>query len=236
MTPTKARTPQIVAIGGGGFTMASSRILDDFALGLTQRPEPAVCWLGTAGGDNNHDLDRFYAAFSTPRARPMHLSLFKRRRGGLAARLLANDVIYIGGGNTANLLALWRLHGIDQVVRQAWLDGTVIVGVSAGACCLFEACLSDAFGVPLTPLRDGLGILGGSFCPHYQRRRRRPSYRERVGRDLPDGYAVDDGVALHFVKRQLYDVVSSRPDAGAWRVRRNDLGSTEERLAVRVLS
>jgi len=219
-------------MGGGGFSMEPDNpALDDFALNLTGAGHPRVCFVATAAGDDNGYIDSFYAAFPDDRARATHLSLFKRQRGDLRARLLENDLIYIGGGSTANLLALWRLHGFDDMIREAWTSGVILAGVSAGACCLFEACLTDSFGPALAPLNDGLGLLEGSFCPHYDgEARRRPRYRQVVGEGLVGGYAVEDGAALHFEGTALSSVVRSRPEANAFRVEKYNGKVREERL------
>ena len=235
MTRQRPTDRHILAVGGGDLSSKASQALSDLALSWIDRPTPRVCWLGTAGGDSDAELDQFYAEFTATRAKAMHLSLFRRRRGDLAARLLSNDLLYIGGGNTANLLALWRLHGVDALVGEAWRAGIVLVGVSAGACCLFSACLTDAFGPPLRPLNDGLGLLDGSFCPHYEHPRRRPRYREEVGRGLPQGYAVEEGAALHFVGARLHQAVAARRGASAWRVVRRGQHTVEETLPARAL-
>ena len=125
----------------------------------------------------------------------------------------------MSGGNTANALALWRLHGIDRALRDAWDRGAVLGGVSAGANCWFEACVTDSFGLDLALLEDGLAFLPGSFCPHYDGEElRRPVYRKLVDEGFTPGYAADDGAALHFVGSELREVVASRPDARAYRV------------------
>ncbi len=212
----------ILAMGGGGFSMEPDNPrLDDFALGLTGKEVPRVCFLATASGDAEGTLEAFYAAFPPERATAMHLPLFGPQRGDLRERLLANDLVYIGGGSTANLLAIWRLHGMDAILREAWAQGIVLTGISAGACCLFQGCLTDAFGPSLAPLADGLGLLEGSFCPHHDTEAGRPArYRQVIGEGLPPGIALDDGVALHFVGTRLEEVVTSRPEAGAYRVHR----------------
>jgi peptidase E len=207
-------------MGGGGFSMEPDNpVLDDFALRLTGADLPRVCFIPTAAGDDNGYIDSFYTAFPESRARARHLSLFKRQRGDLRARLLDNDLIYIGGGSTANLLVLWRLHGFDVLIREAWESGIVLAGISAGACCLFEASLTDSFGPSLAPLEDGLGLLEGSFCAHYDgEAKRRPRYRQVVGEGLVGGYGVEDGAALHFEGTALAGVIRSRTDAHAFRV------------------
>ncbi len=221
----------VVAMGGTS-EPDDVALLRDRVCALTGVDRPAVCFLGTASGDAPSDLDIFYQAFSPSNCRPMHLSLFKRQRGDLRRRLLGNDAIVIGGGSTANLLAIWRLHGMDVLVREAAAAGAVLAGVSAGACCLFEACLTDSFGPKLAVLCDGLGLLSGSFCPHdAPGSRRRTLYREAVteGR-LGAGYAVEDGVALHFVDGALMEAVCARPGLGATHLSRGPSGLLETPL------
>jgi peptidase E len=135
--------------------------------------------------------------------------------------LLDQHVIYVGGGNTANLLVLWRMHGVDRIVREAWRRGVVLAGISAGMLCWFQGGVTDSFG-RLAALDDGLGFLRGSACPHYDGEpRRRPTFRALVSSGaLPSGYAADDGAALHFVGTRLMECVSSRPEARAYRVER----------------
>jgi dipeptidase E len=232
-----ARPPQIVAMGGGGFSSEPDNpLLDDFVLGLTGATRPRVCFLPTATGNVATYLVNFYAAFSR-RAEASHLDLFTRTSGALERQILDQDVVYVGGGNTANLLAIWRVHGLDVILRDAWQAGVVMAGVSAGGMCWFEAGLTDSFGPDLAPLDDGLRLLAGSFCPHYDGEpARRPSYRRLVGeRRLPDGWAADDGAAVHFVGTDLAEVVSSRPDARAYRLERTADGATETELATRYL-
>ena len=132
----------------------------------------------------------------------------------------SQDVIYVGGGNTANMLAIWRLHGVDVVLREAWSRGIVLAGVSAGANCWFEACSTDSFGPDLAPLNDGLGFLAGSFCPHYDGELlRKPTYERWVAEGvLPAGYAADDGVGLVFRGTELTEAVSEVAGGRAFRV------------------
>ena len=129
-------------------------------------------------------------------------------------------MIYVGGGNTANMLAIWRVHGIDRALREAWDRGAVLGGMSAGANCWFEACVTDSFGPELRELGDGLGILSGSFCPHYDGEpERQPKYTRLVGNGvLPSGYAADDDAAFHFEGKKLREVVSQREGARGYRV------------------
>jgi peptidase E len=231
-------TRHIVALGGGGFSMESDNTtLDDYILGLTKQKHARICFIGTASGDSQVYIDRFYKAFPKSRARASHLPLFSRdRKIDLQQHLLAQDVIYVGGGNTANLLAIWRLHGVDRILQKAWKYGIVLCGVSAGMNCWFESCVTDSFGV-LAPLSDGLNFLRGSACPHYDGEAdRRPAYRRLISTGkLPPGYAADDGAALHFHGQRLHAVISSRPYARAYRVERIGNRSNETPLVVRFL-
>ena len=211
-------------------------LLDDFVLGLSGRRRPKVCFLPTASGDAEGYIERFHKAMRTRRCRASHLTLFFREVADPAAFLLDQDVIYVGGGNTANMLAIWRVHGVDRALRAAWRRGIILAGISAGANCWFEACSTDSFG-PLSPLRDGLGLLPGSVCPHYDgEKKRRPTFHQFTANGrLPDGYAMDDGAAAHFVGRRFAEAVSSRPRAKAYRVVRCGRRVVEEVLPTRFL-
>lgn len=209
---------QIIAMGGGGFSMEPDNpLLDDFVLAATGRERPRVCFLPTASGDAEGYIGRFHDAFAG-RAEPSHLTLFHREVDDIEGFLCAQHLIYVGGGNTANMLAVWRVHGVDRAIRDAYRRGVVLTGVSAGAVCWFEAAVSDSFG-PLSPLRDGLGLLPGTCAPHYDGDpERRPAFARLLRDGLPAGYGVDDGAALHFVDEGLREVVASRGEARAYRV------------------
>src|SRR5574341_1251071 len=211
----------IVALGGGGFSMEpENRLLDDYILVLTGKAQPRVCFLPTASGDADGYLLRYYQAFADGRCRATHLALFQRTVADVRAFVLEQDVVYVGGGNTANMLAVWRAHDLDVALRQAWEAGVVLCGVSAGALCWFEGGVTDSFGPELAPLRDGLGLLAGSHCPHYDGEpQRRPAYQRLVGAgQLTGGLAADAGCGLHFEGTALRSVVASRPGARAYRV------------------
>ena len=205
-------------MGGGGFMMDPASPLDDYLLSLSPERRPRVCFVPTPAGDRDAVIAAFFEAFATRECEPSCLRLWgaPERPGDLLAD---QDVIYVSGGNTANALALWRLHGVDRALRAAWERGAVLGGVSAGANCWFDSCVTDSFGPQLGQLADGLGLLPGSFCPHYDGEpRRRPVYRELVANGFPAGYAADDGAALHFVGTELREVVASRGGAFAYRV------------------
>jgi len=181
-------------------------------------------------------ITRFYRAFAKHRCRPSDLPLFKRDARDPARHLLSQDIIYVGGGNTANLLAIWRTHGIDRVMRQAWRRGIVLCGISAGMICWFECSVTDSFG-PLAPLRDGLGLLPGSACPHYDgERNRRSTFHKLIANGFPAGVAADDGAAIHFAGRRILRCVSSRPQARAYRVWKKRGSVIEEPMETMMLA
>src|SRR5215210_4229065 len=167
-------------------------------LGLTGKGEPRVCGLGQATGDSADGIVRFYELFPSDRCRPSHVSLFGIPRPDYREHLLAQDAIFVGGGNTANMLGVWRVHGLHRVLRAAWKRGIVLGGVSAGAICWFESGVTDSFRAELDGL-ECLGFLPGSCCPHYDgEEARRPAYHRLVRDGFPPGIALDDGVAAVF--------------------------------------
>jgi len=231
---------RIVAMGGGGFSMEPDNpLLDEFVLSLARASRPRVCFLPTASGDADSYTVRFYRAFAELDCRPGDLRLFDRSVLDLESYIRAQDIIYVGGGNTANLLAVWRTHGIDRLLRRAWEEGVVLCGLSAGMNCWFTQSVTDSFGVSrLGPLHDGLGLLPGSCCPHYDgEAQRRPTFRRLISAgELTDGWAADDGAALVFDGENLSEVVASRPEAAGYRVTKTT-GShvTEQRIQARYL-
>ncbi len=217
-------TRWIVAMGGGGFSMEPENpLLDDALLDLVRRARgvdrPRICFIGTASGDTEGYISGFHAAFDAT-AEASHLGLFERTVVDIAGFIGTQDAIYVGGGNTANMLAIWRVHGVDRALRDAYEAGVVMAGLSAGSLCWFEGGTTDSFGPSLAPIHDGLGFLPGSHCPHYDGEPgRRPLYQRLVAEGgLPSGYAADDGAALVFRDEELHAVVASRPDARAYRV------------------
>lgn len=208
-------------MGGGGFTMEPGNpLLDDFVLSLGEKREPRILYLPTAAGDTNSQINSFYARYGDRGCVPSHVSLFRlgELRMPLAELLLAQDVIYVSGGSMRNLLAIWRAHGLDELLARAWRRGTVLAGLSAGAMCWFDGGITCSTGAP-EPIA-GLGLLRGSLTVHADGQPQRlPAWLACV-RDgtLPGGWAADDGVGLLFEDGRLARVVSSRPGAGAQRV------------------
>lgn len=202
---------RIVAIGGDPWGVY------DYVLGLVPS-SPRVLWVGTAGAEDPRDALQVEDHFHS-RADVRRVEFFPWPPEDLRALVLAQDAIFVGGGNTANMLAIWRVHGFDALLREAWEQGVVLAGVSAGMICWFEAGVTDSFGSRLEGMRDGLGFLPGSACPHYDGEElRRPVYRRIVEEGFPPGYAADDGVGLHFVGTELAEVVTAHRGATAYRV------------------
>ena len=235
MTAARVRK-QIVVMGGGSFSVEpDGSPLDAYVLALAAKPRPKICFVPTASGDSSMYITKFYEAFGH-RAEACHVGLFGRPRADMSSVLTSQDIIYVGGGNTANMLAVWRVHGVDRMMRDAWEGGVILTGVSAGMICWFECGVTDSFG-PLAALRDGLGFLRGSACPHYDGEKdRRPTYQQLVRAGFPAGYAADDGAALHFVETDLAACVASRPTARGYRLRAESDTITETPLSVRLLS
>lgn len=214
-------TRHIVAIGGGSFRTDPGNTLDDFLIGLTGQARPRVLLVPTAGGDAEPTIEAFRRSFLERRCVPSVLRLFQREHEDLAPIVLAQDLIFVGGGNTANQQAIWRVHGVDTLLRRAWEAGTVMAGVSAGGLCWFEEGVTDSFHpTRLKPIHGLLGFLDGSFCPHYDSEEdRRPVYHALIADGtLAPGLAADDGVALHFRGTALAEAVAFRPGGAAWRV------------------
>jgi dipeptidase E len=209
----------VVAIGGGGFLGGDAASpLDELLLGLGGVARPHVVFLPTATGDSARAIDLFEAAWSW-RPCTIDVALTFGVPDLPAERVAAADVVVVAGGNTANMLAVWRLHGVDRALREAWERGVAVGGVSAGANCWFEACVTDSFSAELDGLDDGLGFLAGSYCPHFDgEERRRPVYTRLVSEGFPAGIACDDGAAAVFSGAELVEVVADRAGASGYRV------------------
>jgi peptidase E len=231
-------------MGGGGFSAADDprepSAIDDHIMELARsrrgRSRPSVCFIGTASGDAAGYLERFHAAFDD-RADASHLTLFDREVDDIEPFLLDQDAIYVGGGNTASMLAVWRAHGVDAALRRAHDVGVVLAGPSAGAICWFGSGTTDSFGTQLAAVHGALGFVAGSFSPHYDgEAERRPTYRRLVAEgSLPDGYAADDGAALVFDGPDLTESIAERHGAGTYRVELVDGMVVETGLEVRRL-
>ena len=228
---------QIIAIGGMALPPElDNLLLIDYFLRQTRRRKPKVLYVGTATGDAETGKLRFYAGFSRFDCRPSHVSFFARTPRDLESLVLEQDAIFVGGGNTRSMLAVWRDWHLDRHLRTAWERGIVLGGGSAGSICWFDHGITDSLAGSLTAMRC-LGFLGGSNCPHYDSEpERRPTFRKLVasGR-VPDGVAADDGVALHYIDGKLARAVSSRPRAKGYRITRSGRRAIERALPTRYL-
>ncbi|WP_175989629.1 Type 1 glutamine amidotransferase-like domain-containing protein [Bacillus sp. Marseille-Q1617] len=211
---------QLITLGGGGFSMEPENpLLDRYILKQSGKANPKICFIPTASGDSDTYTSRFYDFFEKENCQPSHLSLFKPPTRDIEGFLLDKDILYVGGGNTKNLLVLWKEWGLDLILKKAWEQGIVLAGISAGSICWFEEGVTDSYGDRLEPL-NCLGFLGGSNCPHYDgEAERRPSYHRFIeSGEVQSGIAADDGAAVHFIDRDIHKIVSSRPDAKAYKV------------------
>lgn len=240
-----ADRPTILATSGGA--VPSRRVrwevgpLTDYAIelaGVTGRA-PKVCFLATACGDNAEPIKAFYDAAQLRGLAPSHLALFPMPNViDFCEHLLDQDVIWVWGGSVAGLLAIWRLHGVDEAMRLAWQAGVVLTGVSAGSICWHVGGPTDSFGTELRPITDGLGLIPYANGVHYDSEdQRRPLFQKLIGDGtLPDGFASEDGTGLLYHGTEFVEAVTEQPDRACYRVSRNPDGTvTEERLPTRLL-
>jgi len=222
---------QIIAMGGGGFTMETiNTLLDDYVLRSSNREKPKICFLPTASGDNPEYIGMFYNSFLTRHCQPSHLELSNPPSSDMESFLLEQDIIYVGGGHTSRMLSMWKTYGVDKILKKAWDMGILIAGVSSGSACWFEEAVTDSVPGSLTPEKC-LGFLKGSHCAHYDNPERRPAFHKyiRTGA-IRSGIGVDNFAALHFFGIDLKRVVCSQPHATAYYVRKTDDRTEEKKL------
>lgn len=214
--------------------------LVEHAIALAGSPDrPRICHVGTAHGDSLNGIAGFYRAFAGSDTRASHLELFAMPNvADVRAHLLAQDVIWVGGGSVANLLAVWRVHRLDEILRECWEAGVVLAGVSAGSICWHVGGPTDSFGVDLRAVTNGLALLPYGNGVHYDSEEaRRPTLHRLVAEGtLPTSYATDDGVGLHYEGTELVEAVADRPGVAAYRVERGPDGrAVETRIEPRLL-
>jgi dipeptidase E len=231
---------RILTLGGHDFTSRPpDRAVSELMLRLASERaggRPKICILPTASGDTSEQIGRFYAAFGERPCEPSDLSLFRLGRRPMALRdhLLAQDLIYVGGGSMVNLLAVWEAHELSAILSLAWRQGVVLAGQSAGAMCWFEAGITKSSG--RAEAEAGLGLLHGSLCVHYNNEpERRAAYLEAVGNGMPDGYGLDDYAGLIWEGDGPPSAVTARRGARAYRVTSSDTGVVESPLPARFL-
>jgi dipeptidase E len=233
-THTGRRPPRILAIGGGGLTHQAAQI-DRHLVDLSERDDPRVCLLPAAGPDPAAQIARFYDVFGG-RAEPSHLPLDRASDPPdlIRRHLLAQDVVYAGGGGLLNVLTRWRAHSVDRMLREAWQAGVVLAGQSAGSLCWFEAAVTAAGGQP-RPAR-GLGLLPASNSVHWTAApRRRRAFLDCIADGMPAGWGVDDGAALLFEGTELAGALAGQPGPRAWRIEREGGDVVEYAVPTRVL-
>jgi len=216
------KTPrQIVALGGGMFSMEPDNgLLDKYILNLVPKEKPKICFLGTASNDGTEYREMFYKFFRDQQCEPTHLSFLDPPKN-IEKFILEQDIIHVGGGNTKLIMETWKKFGVDKIMRKAWNSGIILTGMSAGAICWFEDGITNPSSGVLTRL-ECLGLLHGSFCPHYDERADlRTAYHKLIlDGIIKDGYGVEDGAAIHFVGLHPVKVLTSRPNAKAYRVKK----------------
>ncbi|QGM30009.1 peptidase E [Bacillus sp. N3536] len=228
---------QIIAMGGGGFSMEPENpLLDQYILKQVKKEQPKVCFIPTASGDQDNYVKRFYHSFENFNCNASHLSLFEPNFNNLEEYVMTQDILYIGGGNTRNMLVLWKEWGLDLILRKAYENGIILAGLSAGSICWFEEGLTDPLNAPLYKL-NCLGFLKGSNCPHYDGEgKRKPAYHELIATGvMKSGYAVEDGVALHFIDEVLKGAVSSQLNGHAYKVEKENTEVNEKNILVTYL-
>jgi dipeptidase E len=218
-----SKMKQIIAMGGGGFSMEPENpLLDRYILAQSHTDHPKICFIPTASAESADYILKFYDAFIRLGCKPAHLSLFHLQSRDLESYILDQDILYVGGGNTRSMLALWREWQLDRILKVAWEQGVILSGISAGTICWFEQGVTDSIPGELNAM-NCLGFLEGSCCPHYDSEpSRRPGYQRLITEEkIKPGIALDDGVAVHFVNDRIERYVSSRPQACAYRVERS---------------
>ncbi|MDQ3193685.1 MAG: Type 1 glutamine amidotransferase-like domain-containing protein [Bacteroidota bacterium] len=210
---------QIVALGGGMFSMEPGNgLLDKYLLNLVPKDRPKICFLGTASNDGMEYRNMFYNFFEKQQCEPSHLALTDPP-GDIEAFIMEKDIIHVGGGNTKLIMDTWKKFGVDKIMRRAWDAGIILSGMSAGAICWFDDGITNPSKGKLTRL-PCLGLLNGSFCPHYDDRAElKDAFRKLILEGtIEEGYGAEDGTAIHFVGTEPVRVITSRPGVTAYKV------------------
>ena len=222
---------QIIAIGGGGFTHSEDRDLDQFFLDQINKNKSSIGFLPTASNDDYKKTELFYKRFKNINLKVSHFDLTSNVKG--FENWISNlDAVYVGGGNTKFMLDLWKKNNLIQIFKEVYNSGVILSGVSAGAACWFDYFLTDSFGPGLKPL-SGIGLISGSFTPHYSNTKRANKYRKNIkNKSLPNGIAIDDGVAVLFIDGKPTEVYSSRESHNAYFVDQNKQINLKEYIKI----
>ena len=220
----------IIAIGGGGFGRnPNQRIIEKYILEQSPRSKPKICFIPTASAEDKSYIVNYYKAFSQLNCEPTHLNLFERTPN-LRSVINKQDIIYVGGGNTKSMLAVWKEWKLDVLLRKAYEKGKILCGVSAGSICWFEKGITDSWASNLNVI-DCLGFVSGNNCPHYNSElNRRPSVHSFIDSGKLDRcYASDDGAALHFKNGKLFKSITFYKDSKSYLISKNKTGSITEK-------
>ena len=220
---------KIISIGGGGFTHEADESLDQFVLNQLTKKNFKIGFLPTASKDNKKKIDLFYKRFENSSLELSHFSLCSKIEG-FKGWLLSKDIIYVGGGNTFYMLEIWEKNNLIEIFKEAYIKGIILSGVSAGAVCWFDWILSDSKGSGLKPLR-GINLISGSCPPHSSEDERINQFQENIKNNkLPEGIAIDDGVAVLFIDGKATEVYSSRKNHDAYFINKSNKISLKEHI------
>ncbi len=212
---------KIIAIGGGGFTHRSDKDLDDYVINQVNKSIIEIGFLATASNDDQVRIDLFYNRFKSQNLKLSHFNLCSKV-DGFANWVLKKDLIYIGGGNTFNMIELWKKYNLVNIFKNAYEKGVILSGVSAGGACWFDWILSDSLNNKLSSI-EGINLISGSCTPHASDKSRLKQFINNIKKgDLHEGIAIDDGVAVLFIDGIPSDVYSSRINHGAYYVNKHD--------------
>ena len=214
-----AKTRNIIAIGGGGFGANPGQgIIEEYILKQTKKKNPKICFIPTATGDNEAYKVNYYSTFTNLNCFPSHLDFFKRTPD-LKELILNQDAIFVGGGNTKSMLAVWREWGLDKILKKAYLNGTVMSGVSAGAICWFQNGITDSWASNLK-MMPCLNFIKGTCCPHYDEEpERKPVVKNFLLRNkIKNVYAVDGGAALHIKDEKIFKSIIFKKNKSSYLV------------------
>lgn len=195
-------------------------LLDKYLLNLVPKEKPKICFLGTASHDGKEYREMFYNFFKHKQCEPSHLSLTHPPRN-IEAFIMDKDILHVGGGNTKLIIDTWQKYGVDKIMKKAWEEGVILSGMSAGAICWFNDGISNISPGKLIRLQC-IGLIEGSFCPHYDERAelKEAFHKLILNGTIDEGYGAEDGAAIHFIGSEPIRVVTSRPGATAYKVRK----------------
>jgi len=219
---------QIIAIGGGGFGRnPNHNKIERYILDQSAKKTPSILFIPTASAEEKSYIVNFYACFSKLDCKPSHLTFFQRTPR-LDSLINKADIIYVGGGNTKSMLAVWREWKLDILLKKAYNNGKILCGVSAGAICWFEQGITDSWASNLNTL-ECLGFIKEMACPHYQEEADRKPYFHKFLLDgkAISGYALDGGAAAHFINGKYYSGIQFYPKSYVYKVSKK-LGKVEE--------